>query len=178
MLERVLSKKWTTAEYRKQFETNVFGVIAVTKAVLPFMRKQEQGKVITVSSISGKMAFPGLSPYVASKHAIEGWSECLRLEMKPFGIDVVLIEPGSFKTSIWSIGQQVSELSLQPVSPYYEYMKKIEDYLRLEEGNHGDPQDVATKIASISIVKKNPTLRFPIGRGVNFTLFIRSLLPW
>jgi NAD(P)-dependent dehydrogenase (short-subunit alcohol dehydrogenase family) len=167
----------TMDEYRKQFETNVFGVIAVTKAVLPFMRKQKQGKVITLSSISGKMAFPGLSPYVASKHAIEGWSECLRLEMKPFGIDVVLIEPGSYKTNIWSTGKQVTQLSVQSESPYYDYMKKIEDYLQLEEVKYGDPHVVAKKIASISITK-NPTLRFPIGGGVYFTLFIRNLIPW
>jgi NAD(P)-dependent dehydrogenase (short-subunit alcohol dehydrogenase family) len=167
----------TMNEYRKQFDTNVFGVIAVTKAVLPFMRKQKKGKVITISSISGKMAFPGLSPYVASKHAIEGWSECLRLEMKPFGIDIVLIEPGSYKTNIWSSGKQVTELSLRSDSPYYEYMNKIEDYLHLEEGQYGDPKDVAKKISSIALTK-NPTLRFPIGRGVKVTLFLRKLIPW
>ncbi|MCL6571578.1 MAG: oxidoreductase [Bacillus sp. (in: Bacteria)] len=167
----------TMNEYRKQFDTNVFGVIAVTKAVLPFMRKQKKGKVITLSSISGKMAFPGLSPYVASKHAIEGWSECLRLEMKPLGIDIVLIEPGSYKTNIWSSGKQVTELSLRSDSPYYEYMNKIEEYLHLEEGQYGDPKDVAKKISSIALTK-NPTLRFPIGRGVKVTLFLRKLIPW
>ena len=100
-------------EYRKQFETNVFGVLAVTKAFLPLMRKQGQGCIINISSISGKVAFPGLSPYIASKHAIEGWSESLRLEMQPFGVKVVLIEPGSYKTNIWSTGKQVAVESLQ-----------------------------------------------------------------
>ncbi|WP_066064702.1 oxidoreductase [Neobacillus soli] len=167
----------TMDEYRKQFETNVFGVIAVTKAVLPLMRRQGQGKIINVSSISGKMAFPGLSPYVASKHAIEGWSESLRLEMKPFGIDVVLIEPGSYKTNIWSTGKQITELSLQSKSPYYKYMRKIEDYIQAEEGHYGDPQEVAKKVVKIAM-DKNPTLRFPIGSGVNFTLWIKNQIPW
>ncbi|WP_413300547.1 oxidoreductase [Bacillus sp. 1P10SD] len=167
----------TMEEYRQQFDTNFFGVIAVTKTVLPFMRKQGEGKIINVSSISGKIAFPGLSPYVASKHALEGWSESLRLELVPFGIDVVLIEPGSYKTNIWSTGKQVTTLSLQTESPYYEYMKKIEDYIQLGEGNFGDPKEVAEKIARISIGGRS-NLRFPIGKGVKTTLFFKNIIPW
>ncbi len=89
------SEELTVDEYRSQFETNFFGVIAVTQAVLPVMRRQGSGKIINMSSISGRFGFPGLSPYVSSKHALEGYSESLRLELKPFGIDVILIEPGS-----------------------------------------------------------------------------------
>ncbi|WP_042463865.1 oxidoreductase [Neobacillus dielmonensis] len=161
--------------YRNQFETNVFGVIQVTKAVLPFMRKQGRGKIINVSSISGKMAFPGLSPYVASKHAIEGWSESLRLEMKPFGVDVVLVEPGSFKTNIWSTGKQVT-LS-EPDSPYYSYMAGIENYLEAGEAKYGDPREVSRKIVEIAKMNK-PSLRFPIGKRVKMTIFLRSFIPW
>jgi NAD(P)-dependent dehydrogenase (short-subunit alcohol dehydrogenase family) len=167
----------TMEEYRRQFETNVFGVFAVTKTVLPYMRRQKEGKIINVSSISGKVAFPGLSPYVASKHALEGWSESLRLEMKPFGIEVALIEPGSFKTNIWSTGKQVTSLSLQEDSPYYEYMKEIEEYIQSGEGKFGDPQEVAAKIAEIS-KQKNSTLRFPIGKGVQATLMLKNMIPW
>lgn len=116
-------------EYRQQFETNVFGVFAVTKAILPLMRIQKQGCIINISSISGKVAFPGLSPYAASKHAIEGWSESLRLEMQPFDVKVVLVEPGSYKTNIWSTGKQVAEESLKSHSPYQDYMQSIEKYI-------------------------------------------------
>ncbi|WP_251551824.1 oxidoreductase [Neobacillus muris] len=161
--------------YQNQFETNVFGVIRVTQAVLPFMRKQGSGKIITISSISGKIAFPGLSPYVASKHAIEGWSECLRLEMKPFGVDVVLLEPGSFKTNIWSTGKQVTDS--QPDSPYYPFMRKIEKYLEAGADRYGDPQDVSLIISKIAAMNK-PGLRFPIGKGVKLSIFLRNLLPW
>ncbi|GHH96819.1 oxidoreductase [Neobacillus kokaensis] len=162
-------------EYRKQFETNVFGVIAVTKTVLPYMRKQKSGKIINVSSISGKVAFPGLSPYCASKHALEGWSESLRLEMKPFGVDVVLVEPGSFKTNIWSTGRQVTPS--QTESPYFEHMQKLENYILSGESGHGDPVTVAKKIAAIARMKK-PTLRFSIGKGVGMTILLKNLIPW
>ncbi|WML56396.1 oxidoreductase [Neobacillus sp. PS2-9] len=167
----------TMEEYRKQFDTNFFGVIAVTKTVLPFMRSQGKGKIINVSSISGKIAFPGLSPYVASKHALEGWSESLRLELLPFGIAVTLIEPGSYKTNIWSSGKQVTTQSLQTDSPYYKYMKSIEDYISSGEGQFGNPKDVAEKIASIAL-DDGSSLRHPIGKGVRTTLLLRNLIPW
>lgn len=162
-------------EYRKQFETNVFGVIAVTKTVLPWMRQQKQGKIINVSSISGKVGFPGLSPYVASKYALEGFSESLRLEMKPFGVDVVLIEPGSYRTNIWSTGKQVTD-SLED-SPYYPLMKKIENYLAASESQYGDPLEVAKKIAEVAAMK-DPHFRYPIGKGVKATVIIKNFLSW
>lgn len=167
----------TMEEYRKQFDTNFFGVIAVTKTVIPFMRRQRKGKIINVSSISGKIAFPGLSPYVASKHALEGWSESLRLELSPFGIAVSLIEPGSYKTSIWTTGKQVTTLSLQTDSPYFNYMKSIEDYISSGEGQFGNPKDVAEKIASIALDER-PNLRYPIGKSVRTTLMLRKFIPW
>jgi NAD(P)-dependent dehydrogenase (short-subunit alcohol dehydrogenase family) len=164
-------------EYRKQFETNVFGVFAVTKAFLPAMRKLGQGCIINVSSISGKAAFPGLSPYSASKHAIEGWSESLRLEMQPFGVKVVLIEPGSYKTNIWSTGKQVAVESLHANSPYYDYMERIENYIFEGENNFGEPHEVARKITEIAGMK-NPDLRYPIGQGVKSSIFMKNFLPW
>lgn len=164
-------------EYRKQFETNVFGAITVTQAVLPVMRKQKHGKIINVSSISGKMGFPGLSPYVASKYALEGWSESLRLEVKPFGIDVSLIEPGSYNTNIWEIGQKLAESTSESESPYKEYMKKIEQHIHNGSESFGDPQDVAEKIVSIA-QSQHPTLRYPVGKGVKLMIILKSILPW
>ncbi len=78
----------TMEQYRDQFETNFFGLIAVTKAVLPYMRERKQGKIINISSVSGRFGFPSLSPYVSSKYAVEGFSESLRLEMLPYGVFV------------------------------------------------------------------------------------------
>jgi NAD(P)-dependent dehydrogenase (short-subunit alcohol dehydrogenase family) len=164
-------------EYRRQFETNVFGVFAVTKAFIPSMRKQGHGCIITISSISGKVAFPGLSPYSASKHAIEGWSESLRLEMQPYGVKVALIEPGSYKTNIWSTGKQVALKSVQSNSPYQEYMQGIERYIAEGENSFGDPLEVAQKIAKIAEMK-NPKMRYPIGQGVKASIIVKNLFPW
>ncbi|WP_028400522.1 oxidoreductase [Ectobacillus panaciterrae] len=164
-------------DYRKQFETNVFGAISVAQIVLPIMRKQRSGHIINISSISGLIAFPGLSPYVASKHALEGWSESLRLEVQPFGIHVVLVEPGSYETNIWSTGKHVSEASLHPHSPYYEYMERLEDHLA--SGSHilGNPSEIAQKIAWIA-EHDRPSLRYSLGKGVKFAIFMKHFLPW
>jgi short-subunit dehydrogenase len=91
----------TLAELRHQLETNFFGNVAMTKAVLPVMRKQRSGHIITVSSLDGVLAHPMLSAYSASKYALEGWSESLRIETHSLGIRVSLVEPGAYDTDIW-----------------------------------------------------------------------------
>ncbi|PAE26367.1 SDR family oxidoreductase [Bacillus sp. 7894-2] len=164
-------------EYREQFETNVFGTIAVTQAVLPFMREQGSGTIINISSISGRVGFPGLSPYAASKFAVEGWSESLRLEVKPFGVNVVLIEPGSFRTGIWTTGKKIAEPSLKNDSPYYPYMTKIQKYLEQGEPFYEDPMIVAKKAVDI-IREKEPALRYPVGKGVRTRIRLKHLLTW
>lgn len=136
-------------EYRKQFETNLFGAISITQLVLPYMRKQRSGKIINISSISGQVGFPGLSPYVSSKYALEGWSESLRLEVKPFGIDVALIEPGSYNTNIWEVGKQLAENQSDTTSPYKEYMDKIQKHINSGSNTFGNPIDVANKLLKL-----------------------------
>ncbi|USK28105.1 oxidoreductase [Metabacillus hrfriensis] len=168
----------TADEYREQFETNFFGVIAVTQAVLPFMRSQRSGKIINMSSISGLIGFPGLSPYVSSKHALEGFSESLRLEVKPFGIDVILVEPGSFSTNIWTTGKRVSPVSMEASSPYYEYMIGIEDELERGREKLGNPGEVAALIVKLCKKKTGVKLRYTVGKGVRFSLFLKRILPW
>ncbi|WP_346989055.1 oxidoreductase, partial [Bacillus sp. SW7] len=133
-------------EYRKQFETNLFGAISITQLVLPYMRVQKSGKIINISSISGQVGFPGLSPYVSSKYALEGWSESLRLEVKPFGIDVALVEPGSYNTNIWEVGKQLATNQSDTTSPYKEYMDKIQKHINSGSDSFGNPIDVANKI--------------------------------
>lgn len=169
------SEELSIEEYRLQFETNFFGVIAVTNALLPFMRAQKHGRIINMSSISGRMGFPGLSAYVSSKHALEGYSESLRLEMKPFGIDVVLVEPGSYQTNIWS---SVDDTKQNMESPYHSYMKRILNEIESSKNDHGDPQDVAKLVAHIASLEKTPDLRYPIGKGVKKNLFLKNSLPW
>jgi len=164
-------------EYRKQFETNVFGAISISQIVLPYMRKQKSGKIINVSSISGQVGFPGLSPYVSSKYALEGWSESLRLEVKPYGIDVSLIEPGSYNTNIWEVGKELAESYVETTSPYKEYMDKIQNHMNSSSETFGDPIDVAQKIVAIAETK-TATLRYPIGKGVKLMMVAKKFLPW
>ena len=168
----------TVEEYREQFETNFFGVIAITQAVLPFMRAQGDGKIINVSSVSGQVAFPGLSPYVSSKHALEGYTECLRLEVKPFGIDVALIEPGSYQTNIWSSGKRIAKKSLEKSSPYSNYMQAIEREMEKGASNYGNPQEVADLIVSLCEKEKIERLRYPVGRGSRRILFLKKWVSW
>ncbi|MEK7016258.1 oxidoreductase [Bacillus sp. FSL R9-9410] len=164
-------------DYRKQFETNLFGAISITQLVLPFMREQKSGKIINISSISGQVGFPGLSPYVSSKYALEGWSESLRLEVKPFGIDVALLEPGSYNTNIWEVGKQLAENQSDTTSPYKEYMDKIQKHINNGNDTLGNPIDVANKIVEIAEARRT-TLRYPIGKGVKFMIFAKKVLPW
>lgn len=164
-------------EYRKQFETNLFGAISITQLALPYMREQKSGKIINISSISGQVGFPGLSPYVSSKYALEGWSESLRLEVKPFGIDVALLEPGSYNTNIWEVGKQLAENQSDTTSPYKEYMDKIQKHINNGNDTLGNPMDVANKIVEIAEARRT-TLRYPIGKGVKFMIFAKKILPW
>lgn len=162
--------------YRRQFETNVFGVIRVTQTVLPFMRKQGSGKIINVSSVSGLIGFPGLSAYVSSKHALEGWSESLRLEVKPFGIDVAIIEPGSYQTNIWSSGMELPDEVHNPDSPYAFYIKGL--WRALQKESHGNPEQVAKLMEKLARSHSISKLRYPIGAGVRLNILAKTWLPW
>ncbi|KML06818.1 SDR family oxidoreductase [Rossellomorea marisflavi] len=164
-------------EFRQQFETNVFGVIGVSQLILPYMRRQGSGKIINIGSISGRIGFPGLSPYVSSKHALAGLSESLRLEVKPFGIDVHLIEAGSYQTNIWSTGKKITERSLQSESPYHAQMKKLNAHLVESGAQYGAPRDVSSLVAAIANGRKR-RFKYAIGKGTGVTILVKSLLPW
>jgi NAD(P)-dependent dehydrogenase (short-subunit alcohol dehydrogenase family) len=165
-------------EYQSQFNTNFFGLIAVTQAVLPKMRKQGFGRIFNMSSISGEIGYPSLSPYVSSKFAVEGFSESLRLEVKPMGIDVILIEPGSFQTNIWTSGNHVTEKSKDVASPYYPYMKNIEETIQNGQERLGNPEGIAKLISKLALQKEIKNLRYKIGKGVKITVFLKRILPW
>ncbi|MBM7570745.1 SDR family oxidoreductase [Aquibacillus albus] len=170
------AEELSTSDYQRQFETNVFGAIAVTQVVLPRMRAQRKGTIIHVSSISGRIGFPGLSPYVASKHALEGYSESLRLEMKPYDVQVALVEPGSFQTNIWTSGMEF--VKGRGASPYHHYKQKLLSRVEAGKKKYGDPQIVARLICNIARMKKVNKLRYPIGRGVRGMFLTKQLLPW
>jgi NAD(P)-dependent dehydrogenase (short-subunit alcohol dehydrogenase family) len=161
------------AELRKQFDTNFFGAAAVTRAFLPMLRRQGYGHVIMVSSVGGRMAVPGLGSYNASKFALEGWTEALRLEMKSVGIQVVLVEPGSYETNIWNA--KPSAGMLDPASPNAARTERWRDRV-VGDVKRADPQAVAGLIANI-LDNPRPRLRYVIGKDAKLGLMLRRVLP-
>ncbi|WP_134684280.1 SDR family oxidoreductase [Brevibacillus migulae] len=164
-----------SAEWERQFSTNVLGLIAVTRAFLPHMRKQRKGTIINMSSISGQIGFPGLAPYAASKHAVEGFSEALRLEMLPHNVYVCMIEPGSYKTDIWKKSR--GQISLRADSPYAEQMQALNEQVDRIIEQAPSPDEVIERILQIAR-HPAPKLRYPVGRNMRTTLFLKHLLPW
>lgn len=166
----------TDAELRDQFETNFFGAASLTRALLPQMRRQGFGHIVMVSSISGRLGFPGVSSYAASKFALEGWTETLRYEMAALGIRVVLVEPGSFETDIWTRNAKISAKMQDPASPNAARVSRWRERLDRSAKDRANPQLVADLIARI-LETPHPKLRYVIGRDARMALLMRRLLP-
>jgi NAD(P)-dependent dehydrogenase (short-subunit alcohol dehydrogenase family) len=164
------------AELRDQFETNFFGAASLTRAILPQMRRQGFGHIVMVSSISGRLGFPGVSSYAASKFALEGWTETLRYEMAALGIRVVLVEPGSFETDIWTRNAKISAKMQDPASPNAARVSRWRERLDRSAKDRANPQIVADLTASI-LENPRPKLRYVIGRDAKMALVMRRLLP-
>lgn len=163
-------------EFREQFETNVFGVIRVTQAVLPIMRRQRNGTIVNISSVAGKIGFPLTSAYVSSKFALEGLSESMAYEVSQFGIKVIIIEPGVIKTNLnnnLKVGKRVNTSS---DSPYGEMtQKRISRFTpRFESGT--PPIEVAKVILNAIISAKNQSsqLRYLAGNDALKLMEIRN----
>jgi len=166
----------TDAELRDQFNTNFFGTTALTRALLPLLRQQRYGHIVMVSSISGRLGFPGVSSYAASKFALEGWAETLRYEMASLGIHVVLVEPGSFDTDIWTRNAKLTAKIRDPESPNAARVARWRSRLEASAKDRADPQIVADLIADV-LENPRPKLRYAIGRDAKMALLMRRLLP-
>jgi NAD(P)-dependent dehydrogenase (short-subunit alcohol dehydrogenase family) len=162
-------------ELRMQFETNFFGAVAMTKAVLPTMRQQRSGHIIQVSSIVGLQGAVSVSSYSASKHALEGWSESLRMEVNALGIKVVLVEPGAFETGIWTRGAVMGKESTKSSSLNFQRSLRVREVFG--KIPKADPIVVARKIVAIA-GDRNPKLRYLVGRDAKIQLAMKRLLPW
>jgi NAD(P)-dependent dehydrogenase (short-subunit alcohol dehydrogenase family) len=147
-------------DFRAQFETNLFGLVNVTKAALPVLRAQRSGHILQISSVGGRVGgTPGLGAYQSAKFAVEGFSEVLNSEVRPLGITVVIVEPGGFRTD-WG----GSSMKLPDVGPDYEQtVGKVNDYRREADGAQpGDPVRAAQVIAGL-VDLENPPLRLLLG---------------
>lgn len=165
----------TAAEAQAQFETNFFGTHRVCRAVLPHLRAQRAGVIINMSSLAGRVAVPFQGFYSATKFAIEAYSEALRMEVRPFGIAVSMIEPGDFATS-FTVNRRFTTDST-PASPYYDSMARaIAIMARGEQANH----DLSPVIGAVEAIleSRRPALRYPRAPAVQRTFnALRPLLP-
>jgi short-subunit dehydrogenase len=150
---------------RQQLETNFWGTIKVTNAVLPHFRKQKFGKIITVGSIIGLVSFPNAAYYAASKHALEGYFKSLRYELKEFNISVAMIEPSAFKTSI--LDNSTSPLTV--IEDYNSLRSKIENFTNALVKSAEDPVIVAEKVLKVVQADK-PKFRNVVGKGTSTLL--------
>jgi NAD(P)-dependent dehydrogenase (short-subunit alcohol dehydrogenase family) len=150
-------------EIKAQFETNFFGVIRVTQQVLPVMRNQSiGGTIVNVSSVGGRIGIPVLSAYQSTKFALEGLSESMSYELEPFGIRVVIIEPGFIRTNIINSSTS-AEKALDSKSPYFSLTQKVKNHFKSMMENASSPPEEVAKVILQAITSENPQLRYTVG---------------
>jgi NAD(P)-dependent dehydrogenase (short-subunit alcohol dehydrogenase family) len=176
-------------DFKDQFDTNVFGYLRVIRAVAPVMRKKGSGKIINIGSIAGRVSFPALGAYAASKFAVRAITETLRQELRPYGIDVAEVAPGSYLTQVTTsarYGQNVRSKQ----SPYREYTRQMEEIMAKEFAKGGPASDVAELIDKAlnespmkpvylagSDAKFMAFLKW-LMLDVEFEFFLKLLIPW
>jgi NAD(P)-dependent dehydrogenase (short-subunit alcohol dehydrogenase family) len=163
------------ADVREQFETNVFGLMAVTRAVLPTMRAAQRGRIINVSSVAGRVGLPLVSTYAATKHAVEGLSESLRWELEAFGIDVCLVEPGTFKTPIFFANLRRGA-NITAAGPYSAVTEMVEK-LFLEEAEKAPAPDAVGRAIAGLLGAESPRFRTAIGTDARTLVTLRRMVP-
>lgn len=161
-------------EAKRQFDVNIFGLAYLTKKIIPIMRKQKSGKIINMSSMGGKVYTPFGAWYHATKYALEGWSDCLRIELKSFGIDVILIEPGVIKTEFQDVMMD-STVERSIGTPYEKKLKALEKATQeMYARGIGSPASTITKLIIKAINSHNPKRRYVGGLFAKPMLFIKK----
>jgi NAD(P)-dependent dehydrogenase (short-subunit alcohol dehydrogenase family) len=151
-------------EIKTQYETNFFGLIRTTQAVLPIMREQKSGIIVNISSGAGRFGYPGHSAYISTKFAVEGLSESISYELEPFGIKVVIVEPGVIRTNIVNT-MVVARKSQDPNSAYSPMMQKMANTFEVLMKNSSSP-DLVANVVLKAVKDKNPNLRYLAGNDV------------
>jgi NADP-dependent 3-hydroxy acid dehydrogenase YdfG len=159
-------------QIRQQFDTNVFGLMAVTRAVLPHFRDRNAGTLINVASIGGRMAFPLYSSYHATKWAVEGFSESLQYELEEFNIRVKIIEPGPIKTDFYGRSEAIAQKA--GLTAYDGIVQKVTPNLK-KAGQGGSPPEVTAKIIYTAATDGSQKLRYPAGGNAGLLLFLRRI---
>ena len=159
-------------EFKQQFETNFFSIIRMIQKVAPIMRKQKSGNIVNVSSVAGRIGFPVSPAYISSKFALEGLSECLRFELGPFGINVIIIEPGVIKTNFFDSMKMAKKSNSDSV--YNEITSKVVSGVKMMAEMGTDPKEVANIIIK-SINEQNPLPRYIVGNDAMMFLEAKKM---
>ncbi|MEJ0033197.1 MAG: SDR family NAD(P)-dependent oxidoreductase [Bacteroidota bacterium] len=160
-------------QIHQQFDTNVFGLMNVTRAILPHFREKRNGIIINIASAGGRMTWPLYTLYHGTKWAVEGFSESLQYELRPFNIRVKIIEPGSIKTDFWGRSQEV--IYKRGLDVYEQYVNTVVPNLQKSGANAPEPDVVASAVYKAA-TDNSSSLRYKVG-GARWALFFRRLLP-
>ncbi len=167
----------TLDQWRAQFDVNFFGTIAATQAVLPAMREAGGGTIVNVSSVAGKVAIPFAAPYCASKHAMEAVSDALRVELAPFGIRTVLVEPGPIETRFGDRARSGVASLLSRPGPYREVYALAERAMDGEFQKGKLPAEAVARVVLDAVESPRPRARYPVGRVARTLIPLRRALP-
>ena len=164
------------ADARRQFDVNLFGLASLTQKILPHMRTQKSGHIINITSIGGKVYTPLGAWYHATKHALEGWSDSLRVELAAFGIHVTIVEPGAIETEFSDVMSKPM-IELSTGGPYESLAKSIEiGNKKYYNGSPSNSPQVIANVISKAIKSSNPKTRYVAGNMAKTTLFMRRWL--
>ena len=167
----------TDAEIRRLFDTNLFGTMGVCRAVLPHMRAARRGRIVMMTSIAGRIGSFGVGAYCASKFAQEGFAESLAQEVKPFGIDVVVIEPAIIRTEAWGANRVTAAAAFNAASPYAAWFKRAEELAdRMVQTSPTTPMHVAEAVHA-ALANPPSRLRIAVGWRAQLVLTARKLVP-
>ncbi|HKU66222.1 MAG TPA: SDR family oxidoreductase [Candidatus Baltobacteraceae bacterium] len=168
-------------DVRKQFETNLFGALAVTQATLPLLRQTPDARIVFMSSVSGQIAPPFVGPYASSKFALEAMADALRMELSRFGIFVSVVQPGNVRTPIWQKGRDakaelVARMPQEAADRYADAVDALVRVTEREERTGSDPQLVANAVVE-ALTARRPKARYPVGNPPAWQRRLAALLP-
>jgi NAD(P)-dependent dehydrogenase (short-subunit alcohol dehydrogenase family) len=180
LLFDVTDEAASTEDFRHQLEVNLVSVLIVTKAFVPLLGtdhslKGHPGRILNMSSVSGKSGPPFVGAYAASKHGLEGFSESLRRELQLYGIDVIIIGPGPVATPIWDKAEEV-DISAYAHTDYVESARRAQAYM-IHNGKNGLPPEKVGEVVWHALTTHNPRVRYAVVGGDFLRRFIQRLLP-
>jgi NAD(P)-dependent dehydrogenase (short-subunit alcohol dehydrogenase family) len=165
------------AEIRRVFDVNVLGTFGLTRRAVADMRPRRRGRIVTISSVGGRIASFGLSAYCATKFALEGFAEALALEVEPFGLRSIIIEPGIVFTSRWTVNRGLAAGANSEQSPYRAMFARAESLAdRVAHRSRTQPQDVAEAVRQ-ALTSRNPRMRYVVGRPAAAAIALRRYVP-